>query len=558
MAPSTRLGRPKEFPQVGFSATPAEDSQDPITDFTQNQETELLDQELHFFDAEQNPFLEHSLSASTDYNSQVSVLPGYDEIIAKYSKKDIKHHKDYFNELIDYIKQVNTDYGYQQADMRQERYNDTSDLAEKETLLAEKEAQLAQKISLLNQKDATIAEKDSVFAQKDATITEKDSLLATNDSLLREKEAQIVELNSLLTQKDATIAEKDSLLSEKDAEIAALKQHNVSSSPKQDLLPPMTPRTRISSESPFPNHHPLPDSPSYAALIRQTTNIPADAPVSEPNPAPVQHILLIRRKKEYHKFIPVNTYYKPTIRDNIKNTFSSSNPVFVTDIFVHPSKDIRITATTFASKKALLENQKWIPKEYYLVKPSFRMIAFGIPTPENNPKDEDLKDELAPFNSNIQNGKVSIQILKKEIARCERPVILQTDSPEIANKLIDKGLMISEERVIQVYKSKQKLTQCTKCASFQHPSHQCKQQIDICFNCSKDSKSHVSNPCTHEPKCKNCDGNHTSDDKRCPTRREQITKLNTEHYNSTPFFHVPPPFTDDTDNYPNIINNTTR
>ena len=69
---------------------------------------------------------------------------------------------------------------------------------------------------------------------------------------------------------------------------------------------------------------------------------------------------------------------------------------------------------------------------------------------------------------------------------------------------------------------------CYKCQKFGHTKFNCRKN-EVCNKCGQEDHTD-SQECKNEPKCVNCQGNHTSNDKSCPKWKEEkeIQRIKTE------------------------------
>ena len=87
-------------------------------------------------------------------------------------------------------------------------------------------------------------------------------------------------------------------------------------------------------------------------------------------------------------------------------------------------------------------------------------------------------------------------------------------------------IIIENERV-KIRPFSPKPLQCFNCFGFGHPSNACRNS-KICNNCSKEEHG----MCESAPKCKNCQQDHKSTDKRCEVYKDEaaaLCKANAEH-----------------------------
>ena len=129
-------------------------------------------------------------------------------------KEQLRKRKAEFGELKKHGKKI-----------KKELADTVTQLAEKNTLLQQKETELTTKDTLLQQKETELTTKDTLLQQQETELTKKDTLLqqketelTTKDTLLRQKDT---EQAPMIQQKEA---ELEALRQQKETELAALRQ----------------------------------------------------------------------------------------------------------------------------------------------------------------------------------------------------------------------------------------------------------------------------------------------------------------------------------------------
>jgi hypothetical protein len=102
--------------------------------------------------------------------------------------------------------------------------------------------------------------------------------------------------------------------------------------------------------------------------------------------------------------------------------------------------------------------------------------------------------------------------------------VIQTHSPEAADKCLKKGLYINYRQYpAEKYTPQYQITQCFKCQGYGHRAAHCRGK-ETCAKCSKD---HSTKECPNDVdiKCVNCGDNHQAWYHGCPTREHESSRL---------------------------------
>lgn len=143
------------------------------------------------------------------------------------------------------------------------------------------------------------------------------------------------------------------------------------------------------------------------------------------------------------------------------------------------------------------------------------MIAEYVPTSHTTDSPTELRK--IEMESNIDTGSLVSSrwikpIHKRKKGQLTAHTILRFTSPELANKAIDKGLIIAGKR-IQTWRLRREPCRCLKCqlVNTQHMAAECK-STNICGTCGKEhctADCDKSDPANYS--CTNCKGaNHAS------------------------------------------------
>ena len=94
--------------------------------------------------------------------------------------------------------------------------------------IAEKDSRIAQKEAELKARDSRIADLDANLRERDSRIAEKEADLKARDSLITQKESDLRARDSLIAQKESDLKARDSLIAELQAELELLKGSSAS------------------------------------------------------------------------------------------------------------------------------------------------------------------------------------------------------------------------------------------------------------------------------------------------------------------------------------------
>lgn len=177
---------------------------------------------------------------------------------------------------------------------------------------------------------------------------------------------------------------------------------------------------------------------------------------------------------------------------------------------------------------------------------SYNIIVPFIPTATIIEETETLRaiereNELQP--GSIAAARWIKPARRREAGQRVAHALFRLATPEVANKLISKGMYINLER-FRPAKDKKEPLRCLKCQRWGHMAKECKEQHDTCGTCAK---NHRTNGCpSHNTVyCISCDSdNHASWSRTCPEfkRRCQALDENTPE-NCMPYFPTDEPWT---------------
>ena len=88
------------------------------------------------------------------------------------------------------------DYYRRQRSVQHYIEQQTEQLAEKDSRIANLDSKLKERNSLIAKKEADLRERDSLIAEKDADLRKRDSLIAEKDADLRERDSLIAQLQA--------------------------------------------------------------------------------------------------------------------------------------------------------------------------------------------------------------------------------------------------------------------------------------------------------------------------------------------------------------------------
>jgi hypothetical protein len=133
-----------------------------------------------------------------------------------------------------------------------------------------------------------------------------------------------------------------------------------------------------------------------------------------------------------------------------------------------------------------------------------------------------IRDENSQLHPNLEITRVSWP--KRTITEQKRysSFILETASPETANRIISQGLIHEGEiKTCARFLSEGRVTRCHKCQRYGHIARLCRGRI----TCSECAEEHLAETCTKGPetsrKCAACKGSHRAGSQRCEIERKE-------------------------------------
>ena len=133
----------------------------------------------------------------------------------------------------------------------------------------------------------------------------------------------------------------------------------------------------------------------------------------------------------------------------------------------------------------------------------------GVNTTNQKQAVKELCEENQLLHPNLEIIRVAwpTKVIKEE--KTYSSLILETTSPETANRIIAQGLIHEGEiKTCERYLSEGRVTRCFNCQRYGHIARKCKNPA-ACANCARD---HTTDKCTKDPeerrKCAVYKGNH--------------------------------------------------
>ena len=152
-------------------------------------------------------------------------------------------------------------------------------------------------------------------------------------------------------------------------------------------------------------------------------------------------------------------------------------------------------------------------------------IAKGVPLDMH---DEDLKADIEKLYPDTKFQRMTKGPKKERL----RTIKIYFKSSDNLNKAINEGLKLESQnqyvRVEQMVWTPY-VRQCTNCWRLGHPTGQCKSS-EACPHCGKDKSEGAHMTCAELPKCRNCKGSHSADQRNiCQAFQERLVKLINRH-----------------------------
>jgi hypothetical protein len=200
------------------------------------------------------------------------------------------------------------------------------------------------------------------------------------------------------------------------------------------------------------------------------------------------------------------------------------------------SGDILISTLTEKARRELEESNTWlraIAPSAEARKTTFPVFVHGVRVKGVNTTNqkraiEELCEENRLLHPDLEITRIAWpkKVIKEE--RSYSSFILETASPETANKIIAQGLVHEGEiKTCIRYLAEGRVTRCFNCQEYGHIANRCKKSA-ICAKCAG---SHTTDECTRtsgeKRKCAACKGNHEAGSAYCAVERKQREKAAT-------------------------------
>ena len=232
------------------------------------------------------------------------------------------------------------------------------------------------------------------------------------------------------------------------------------------------------------------------------------------------------------------------ILDSINSHFLTPRAVGIKRL---PSGDIVVQTSSEEDRKSLETNQKWLTSlgsTGTVLTERYPVFVHAVRI-ENINLDEQkaiqyLKDENRTFLPNLSIIRAAFPKSALTGAKKYSSLIVELDSPEQANGIIQAGLCEGGEiKRCELFETGCKLTQCFNCQCYGHIARACRQPV----RCSYCSKGHTSKDYTvlsdkSKMKCTNCSGQHEAWARTCPTRRQEIGRVQNIYTTRPRFYEV--------------------
>jgi hypothetical protein len=254
---------------------------------------------------------------------------------------------------------------------------------------------------------------------------------------------------------------------------------------------------------------------------------------------------IIRQPQRELNCIRISTA-RPTEDDNNEannNTFTRFLPTDTANNHIRtalantgPTKDVQVagvgsTKTGYVirfrdaqSAETARNNTAWLEElgnETKLVKPRFGVVVHRVPTEDfalDREKQEGIEKIMGKNNLTEKGFQIKdIAWLKKKDRPLGRSASMGIwlNTPEAAELIINNGLLVGQRYIGSVEPYKVELKRCHRCQRFGHLAWSCKEQVK-CGHCSgQHDQRHC--PPGIRPRCADCNGEHPTGDRRCPT-----------------------------------------
>jgi hypothetical protein len=219
---------------------------------------------------------------------------------------------------------------------------------------------------------------------------------------------------------------------------------------------------------------------------------------------------------------------KPLVMEGLADD-EKANPLSVKKVLKDLSADVGKTTTTKAGTILIFPMTEEGRQRLLKLK-----MRTGLSLRETKPRAAGAKVDLSVVIMGIHPS-VADKEIADELARpCKRivsaklagaptwKVKMECESREEKTAAIAHGVTIGHQRYrVATYTARQTALQCFQCQSFGHIASACK----AAQKCQKCGEQHAKKDCTaDEPRCANCQGNHSASDFNCPAFVKETTK----------------------------------
>ena len=201
-----------------------------------------------------------------------------------------------------------------------------------------------------------------------------------------------------------------------------------------------------------------------------------------------------------------------------------------------PSGEILISTLTEKARRELEKRSDWL--QAIATTAEARETTFpvfihgvrvkGVNTANQKQAVKELYEENLLLHPNLEIIRVAwpTKVIREE--KSYSSLILETASPETANRIIARGLVHEGEiKECARYLAEGRVTRCFNCQKYGHIAKRCKNPT-TCAECAGD---HTTNKCTKEPearrKCAACKGGHAAGSRQCPVECREREKAAT-------------------------------
>jgi Zinc knuckle len=231
------------------------------------------------------------------------------------------------------------------------------------------------------------------------------------------------------------------------------------------------------------------------------------------------------RKKDIRQLISAAKTYKP--QEATKQIIAARRL---------PSGDLLFSTLTEKARIELEKSNDWlqaITPSAEIRKTTFPLFVHGVRVKGVNTSDQkqaikELYEENTLLHPDLEIARVAwpLRIIKEN--KTYSSLILETSSPETANKIIARGLIHEGEiKTCVRYLSEGRVTRCFNCQKYGHIARNCKEET----KCAECAENHATDKCTkgsgEKRKCAICDGNHKAGSPYCSVERKERERAET-------------------------------